>query len=110
MLFLNDTLFPFEVNKSYDLPDNYLPVTSSLFYEISNPEVIRVDESTRKIECLSPGISELKVSYYGENYNLGELSSKTYVIDVIDESAPKFYLNDEVCSEGILTAAKNKYT
>ena len=100
----------YEVNKSYDLPDSFLPDTSSLFYEISNPEVIRVNESARKIECLSSGISELKVSYYGENYLQGELSSKTYIIDVISESAPNFYLNEEKCNEGTLIAAKNKYT
>ena len=100
----------YEVNKTYDLPDSYLPTSSNLYYEISNKEVIRVDESTRKIECLSPGVSELKVSYYGDNYLQGELSSQTYIIDVINESAPKFYLNDEICSEGTLIAAKNKYT
>lgn len=100
----------YEVNKEYDLPDSFLPNTSSLFYEISNGEIIRVNETTHKIECLSPGVSTLKVSYYGENYYKGELSSKTYTIDVISEDAPKFFLNDAECHEGDLYAAVNKYT
>ena len=100
----------YEENKTYDLPDQFLPVTSSLSYEISNPNIVRIDESTRQIECLSPGISELTVYYYGEDYLQGTKSSKKYMIDVISEDAPKFYLDEEECSEGILIAAVNKYT
>ena len=106
----NYEIMEYRAKNEYDLPVNLLPLDSSLFYEISDEEVISINEETRKIECLKPGKTSLKISYYGDDVIYGIKEELTYQIEVLDKDAPHFVFNQETAFLGTLNAPKNKYS
>ena len=106
----NYKLSEYRVGESYDLPTSFLPLSSSIFYEVDKEGILEFDEENQKIICVAPGKVKLTTSFYLDKHLNEDKKSYVYDIDVVDKNAPRFIINQEEAFLGTLSAPKNKYS